>query len=74
MLQTFLHRGLNLLCGGVAEHPCPICTELRFLCVDGGFGLMVNGTQRVNVALAPKVWRFGNRYVVLIAQFLHIHL
>ena len=32
-----------------------VCTELRFLCVDGGFGLMVNRAQRVNVALTPKV-------------------
>ena len=74
MLQTFLHRGLRRIGGRIAENSCPICTELRFLCVDGGFGLMVNGTQRVNVVLTPKVWRFGNRHIVLVTQFLHIHL
>ena len=73
-LEQLLHRGLSLLCGGVAEHPCAICTELRFLRVDGGLRFMVNGAQRVNVALTSKVWRFGNRHIILIAQFLHIHL
>ena len=74
MLQMFLHRGLNLLCGGVAEHPCPIRAELRFIGIDGGFCFMVDRAQRVNVALTSKVWRFGNRHIILIAQFLYIHL
>jgi len=74
MLQTILHRGLRHIGGRIAEHPRAICTELRFISIDGGFCFMVNGAQRVNVVLTPKVWRFGNRYVVLIAQFLHIHL
>ena len=74
MLQTFLHRGLNLLCGRIAEYPCPICTELRFISIDGGFCFMVDRAQRVNVAFTSKVRRFGNRHIILIAQFLHIHL
>ena len=35
---------------------------------------MVNREQRVNVVLTPKVWRLGNRHIVLVTQFLHIHL
>ena len=73
-LEQLLHRGQSLLCGGVAEHPCAICTELRFLRVDGGLRFMVNGAQRVNVALTSKVRRFGNRHIVLVSQFLYIHL
>ena len=73
-LEQLLHRGLNLLCGGVAEHSCPICTELRFVCVDGGFCFMVDRAQRVNVTLTSKVWRFSNRHIILIAQFFYIHL
>ena len=73
-LEQLLHRGLNLLCGGVAEHPCAICTELRFLRVDGGLRFMVNGTQGIDAALTSKVRRFGNRHIILIAQFLYIHL
>ena len=73
MLQTFLHRGLNLLCGGVAEHPCAVRAELRFISIDCGFCFMVDRAQRVNVALTSKVRRFGNRHIILIAQFLHIH-
>ena len=74
MLQTFLHRGLSLLCGRIAEHPCAVRTELRFISIDGGLRFMVNGAQRVNVALTSKVRRFGNRHIILIAQFLYIHL
>ena len=74
MLQTILHRGLNLLCGGVAEHPRAVRAELCFISIDGGFCFMVNGAQRVNVAFTSKVRRFGNRHIILIAQFLHIHL
>ena len=73
-LEQLLHRGLNLLCGGVAEHPCAICTELRFLRVDGGLRFMVNETQGIDAALTSKVRRFGNRHIILIAQFLYIHL
>ena len=74
MLQMFLHRGLSLLCGGVAEHPRAVRAELCFLRVDGGFCFMVDRAQRVNMALTSKVWRFGNRHIILIAQFLYIHL
>ena len=76
-LILFKHLGhgrLRLNCGRIAEHPCAVRAELGFVCVDGGFGLMVNGAQRVNVALTSKVRRFGNRYIILIAQFLYIHL
>ena len=74
MLQTILHRGLRRIGGRIAEYPCPICTELRFISIDGGFCFMVDRAQRVNVALTSKVWRFGNRHIILIAQFLYIHL
>ena len=73
-LEQLLHRGLSLLCGRIAEHPRAVRAELRFISIDGGFGLMVNRAQRVNVALTSKVWRFGNRHIILIAQFLYIHL
>ena len=73
-LEQLLHRGLNLLCGGVAEYPCAVRAKLCLLCVDGGLRFMVNGAQRVNVALTSKVRRFGNRHIILIAQFLYIHL
>ena len=72
--EQLLHRGLGLLCGGVAEHPRAIRAELRFISIDGGFCFMVDRAQRVNVALTSKVWRFGNRHIILIAQFLYIHL
>ena len=73
-LEQLLPRGLSLLCGGVAEHPCAVRAELRFLRVDGGLRFMVDRAQRVNVAHTSKVRRFGNRHIILIAQFLHIHL
>ena len=73
-LEQLLHRGLSLLCGRIAEHPRAVRTELRFISIDGGFGLMVDRAQRVNVALTSKVRRFGNRHIILIAQFLYIHL
>ena len=73
-LEQLLHRRLSLLCGGIAEHPCAVRTKLRFVCVNGGLCFMVNGAQRVNVALTSKVRRFGNRHIILIAQFLYIHL
>ena len=72
--EQLLHRGLNLLCGGVAEHPRAVRAELCFISIDGGFCFMVDRAQRVNVALTSKVWRFGNRHIILIAQFLYIHL
>ena len=73
-LEQLLHRRLSLLCGGIAEHPCAVRTKLRFVCVNGGLCFMVDRAQRVNVALTSKVRRFGNRHVVLIAQFFYIHL
>ncbi len=72
--EQLLHRGLWLLCGRIAEHPRAICTELRFISIDGGFCFMVDRVQRVNVVFTSKVRRFGNRHIILIAQFLHIHL
>ena len=72
--EQLLHRGLSLLCGGIAEHPRAVRAELGFVCVNGGLCFMVNGAQGVNVALSSKVRRFGNRHIILIAQFLHIHL
>ena len=73
-LEQLLYRGLSLLCGRIAEHPCAIRAELRFISIDGGFGLMVDRAQRVNVTLTSKVRRFGNRHIILIAQFFYIHL
>ena len=58
----------------VVEHPCAVRAELCFISIDGGFCFMVDRAQRVNVALTSKVWRFGNRHIILIAQFLYIHL
>ena len=70
-----LHGGLGQLLGSrIAKHSCAVCAKLRFVGVNGGFDIMADGTQRINVALTSKVWRFGNRHVVFIAQFLHIHL
>ena len=54
-LKQLCHRGLWLLCGRIAEYPCAVRAELGFVCVNGGFRFMVNGAQRVNVALTPKV-------------------
>ena len=68
------HGGLRLNCGRVAEHPCAVRAELGFVCVNGGFCFMVDRAQRVNVALTSKVRRFGNRHIILIAQFLYILL
>ena len=73
-LEQLLHRGLWLLCGRIAESPRAVCAKLGFVCVNGGFRLMVNGAQGIDAALSSKVWRFGNRHVVLIAQFFYIHL
>ena len=73
-LKQLCHCGLCLLCGRIAEYPRTVCAKLGFVCVNGGFRLMVNGAQRVNVTLTSKVWRFGNRHIILIAQFLYIHL
>ena len=74
LFKQLCHRGLWLLCGGVAEHPRAVRAELCFISIDSGFGLMVDRAQRVNVVLSSKVRRFGNRHIILIAQFLHIHL
>ena len=73
-LKQLCHRGLWLLCGRIAEHPRAVCAKLGFVCVNGGFCFMVDRAQRVNVTLTSKVWRFGNRHIILIAQFLYIHL
>ena len=73
-LEQLLHRGLRRIGSGVAEHPCAVRAELRFLRVDGGLRFMVNGTQGIDAALTSKVRCFGNRHIILIAQFLHIHL
>ena len=73
-LKQIRYGGLWLLCGGVAEHPRAVRAELCFISIDGGFCFMVDRAQRVNVALTSKVWRFGNRHIILIAQFLYIHL
>ena len=73
-LEQLLHRGLSLLCGRIAEHPRAVRAELRFISIDCGFCFMVDRAQRVNVAFTSKVRRFGNRHIILIAQFLYIHL
>ena len=73
-LEQLLHRGLSLLCGWVAEHPRAVCAKLGFVCVNGGLCFMVNGAQGIDAALTSKVRRFGNRHIILIAQFLYIHL
>ena len=74
LLEQLLHRGLSLLCGRIAEHPRAVRAELCFISIDCGFCFMVDRAQRVNVALTSKVRRFGNRHIILVAQFLHIHL
>ena len=71
-LEQLLYRGLSLLCGRVAEHPRAIRTELRFIGIDGGFGLMVNGTQGIGVPLRAVFALCGNGHVVLISQTFHI--
>ena len=73
-LEQLLHRGLRRIGSGVAEHPCAVRAELGFVCVNGGFCFMVNGAQGIDAALTSKVRRFGNRHIILIAQFLYIHL
>ena len=74
LFKQLCHGGLWLLCGRIAEYPRTVRAELCFISIDSGFGLMVDRAQRVNVALSSKVWRFGNRHIILIAQFLYIHL
>ena len=74
LLKKLGHGGLRCIGSRVAEHPRAIRAELRFISIDGGFGLMVDRAQRVNVALTSKVRRFGNRHIILIAQFLYIHI
>ena len=73
-LKQIRYGGLWLLCGRIAEYPRAVRAELCFISIDGGFCFMVDRAQRVNVALTSKVRRFGNRHIILIAQFLHIHL
>ena len=73
-LKQLCYRGLWLLCGRIAEYPRTVCAKLGFVCVNGGLCFMVNGAQRVNVAFTSKVRRFGNRHIILIAQFLYIML
>ena len=74
LFKQLCHRGLWLLCGRIAEYPRTVCAKLGFVCVNGGLCFMVNGAQGVDAALTSKVWRFGNRHIILIAQFLYIHL
>ena len=73
-LKQLCHRGLWLLCGGIAEYPRTVCAKLGFVCVNGGFRLMVNGAQGIDAALTSKVRRCGNGYIVFAPQFLHIVL
>ena len=54
----FLHRGLSLLCGGVAEHPRAVRAELCFISIDGGFCLMVDRQLRV----CRRISRFGRAF------------
>ena len=74
MLQTFLHRGLNLLCGGVAEYPRAVRAELGFVCVNGGFCFMVNGAHGIDAAFRAGFLCCGNGHIVLVSQFLYIML
>ena len=73
-LKQLCHRGLWLLCGRIAEHPRAVRAKLGFVCVNGGLCFMVNGAHGIDAALTSKVWHFGNRHIILIAQFLYIHL
>ena len=73
-LKQLCHRGLWLLCGRIAEYPRTVCAKLGFVCVNGGFRLMVNGAQGIDAALTSKVRRCGNGYIVFAPQFLHIVL
>ena len=73
-LKQLCHGGLRLLCGGVAEHPRAVRAELRFLRVDGGLRLMVNGAEGIGTPLRVAVALCGDGHIILIAQFLHIHL
>ena len=68
------HGRLRLNCGRIAEHPCTVRAELGFVCVNGGLCFMVNGAQGVDAAFRARSRCCGNRHVILIAQFLHIHL
>ena len=73
-LEQLLHRGLSLLCGGVSEYPRTVCAKLRFVCVDGGFRLMIHGTQGVGAPLWAVFALCGNGHIVLVSQFLYILL
>ena len=73
-LEQLLHRRLSLLCGRVSEYPRTVCAELRFICVDGGFRLMIHGTHGVGAPLWAVFALCGNGHIVLVSQFLYILL
>ena len=73
-LEQLLHRGLNLLCGRIAEHPRAVCAKLGFVCVNGGLCFMVNGAQGIDATLGAGFLCCGNGHIVLVPQFLYISL
>ena len=73
-LEQLLHRRLSLLCGRVSEYPRTVCAKLRFVCVDGGFRLMIHGTHGVGAPLWAVFALCGNGHIVLVSQFLYILL
>ena len=75
ILDELCHGGLRrLFSGRVMKYSCSIRAKLRFVGIEGGFGLMINGAQRVDAALIAALLCCSNRDIVPVAQFLHILL
>ena len=58
----------------IAECPQAVCTEFSFVSVYSIFCFMVNGTHSIDMALGAVTFGGGNRYIMLVAQLLHIPL
>ena len=73
-LEQLLHRGLNLLCGGVAEHPRAVRAKLGFVCVNGSLCFMVNGAHGIDAAFRAGSRCCGDGHIVLVTQFFNVLL
>ena len=64
------------LCFGrsIAECSQAVCTEFSFVSVYSIFCFMVDGTHSIDMAFGAVTFGGGNRYIMLVAQLLHIPL
>ena len=58
----------------IAECPQAVCTEFSFVSVYSIFCFVVDGTHSIDMALGAVTFGGGNRYIMLVAQLLHIPL